>query len=50
MARFGIPARLQLAGPLIVMDTGTGLARGAGPGWIMSHGALRHFTMDAGRL
>src|SRR5258708_38337730 len=48
--RFGIRARWKWAGLLIAMDTGTGLARGAGPGWIMSHGALRHFTMDAGRL
>src|ERR1700730_4617835 len=47
---FGIRARLQWAGLLIAMDTGTGLARGAGPGLTTSRGALRHSIMVAGHM
>jgi hypothetical protein len=49
MVRYGTRVRWKLAGLLIAMGIGTGLARGAGPGWIMRLGALLHSTMGAGR-
>src|ERR1700682_4354761 len=50
MVTFGTRARWKSAGPLTVMDTGTGLARGAGLGSIMNRGGLRHFTTVVGRI
>ena len=50
MARYGIRARWMLVGLPIATDIGTGLGRGAGHGWIMRPGALRHITMDGGRM
>ena len=50
MVQCGTHAPWKLAGHLIATDIGTGLARGAGHGWTMRHGVLRHFTMAAGRI
>jgi len=49
-AQCGTRGRSRSAGLLIATDIGTGLARGAGLGWITRPGASRLITMDAGRL
>src|ERR1700676_229151 len=49
-ATFGIPARSNLAGRPTAPVPGAGLARGAGPGWTMSPGALLLIIMAAGRM
>ena|SRR5438445_3044156 len=48
--RCGIPAQWLWAGLRIVTDIGTGLVRGAGRGWTMRLGALRHFIMADGHM
>src|ERR1700682_822901 len=48
--RSGIRTQWLSAGLRIATDIGTGLARGAGPGWIMRPGALHRFTMADGHM
>src|ERR1700730_848221 len=48
-ARFGFRIRPLLAGLRIVTATGLGFLPGAGLGWMMRRGALRHFITAAGR-
>ena len=50
MDAYGIRHKSRLTGRLIVTDAGSGLSRGAGPGWKKNRGALLHFTMVAGLL
>src|SRR6266404_9312850 len=49
-AQCGTRGRSRSAGLLIATDIGTGLARGAGLGWITRLGGSRLITMGAGRL
>src|ERR1041384_5844221 len=46
----GIPTMSAQTGRLTATVTGTGSARGAGPGWAMSLGVLRLTTTAAGHI